>query len=493
MVAIYSIQIEKQVLGGLINNPSAFAEIDGFISSKDFCSESHSTIYNVIKSTLSKGEEIDKVIVAQKIKNLGISFKDDINIFDYLASISFTQITLNATVKTAQELAKITIRRGTYDSGRKLMEFAKSSGEKSISEFVSGADGIYNENVSTYTTESNPANIFDGIVDLIEDRSINPNTDTGLLTPYKEFNRLFGGLRRGNLYAVAARPGQGKTTWINDLCFKVAVNNKVKTLVLDTEMSKEEMQFRLAAAISGIPVWHLETGNWRRNKEMCDKFKEAKAKLATYEYHHHHIGNKDIDQVCSLVRRWYYSEVGRGNDCLIAYDYVKLTGEKVDRNWAEYQAIGEKIDKLKKLSEELNCPIITAMQLNRTGESHGRNSSNIVDDSSVISLSDRLQWFASYVGIFRRKSEDELALDGENFGTHKLITLKSRFQGRYAAGHHDLIKRVTADGSERYVNNYVNFEVDNFDVTERGSLRHVVDAAQERHDLDDNNENGEIL
>jgi|TARA_R110000751_G_scaffold266876_1_gene365849 replicative DNA helicase len=490
---IYSIQIEKHVIGGLINNPSAFAEIDGFISGKDFFTDSHATIYNVIKSTLSKGEDIDKVIVAQKIKNLGISFKDDINIFDYLTSISFTQITEKATVKVAQELAKITVRRETYYSGKKLMEFAKSSGEKTINEFISGSDSIYNDNVSAYTTETKPSNIFDGIVDLIEDRSVNPGEDTGLLTSYEEFNRLFGGLRRGNLYAIAARPGQGKTTWINDLCFKIATKNKVKALVLDTEMSKEEMQFRLAAAISGIPVWYLETGNWRKNKEMVEKFKKAKDKLATYDYHHHHIGNKDIDQVCSLVKRWYYSEVGRGNDCVIAYDYVKLTGEKVDRNWAEYQAIGEKIDKLKKLSEELNCPIITAMQLNRSGEGHGRNSANITDDSSAISLSDRLQWFASYVGIFRRKSEDELALDGEAFGTHKLITLKSRFQGRNATGHHDLIKRITVDGSERHVNNYVNFDVDNFDVTERGSLRHIVEAQKERHDLDEGNDDGEIL
>ena len=256
---IYSIQIEKHVIGGLINNPSAFAEIDGFISGKDFFTDSHATIYNVIKSTLSKGEEIDKVIVAQKIKNLGISFKDDINIFDYLTSISFTQITQSATVKTAQELAKITVRRETYYSGKKLMEFAKSSGEKTINEFISGSDSIYNDNVSAYTTETKPSNIFDGIVDLIEDRSVNPGEDTGLLTSYKEFNRLFGGLRRGNLYAIAARPGQGKTTWINDLCFKIATKNKIKALVLDTEMSKEEMQFRLAAAISGIPVWYLET------------------------------------------------------------------------------------------------------------------------------------------------------------------------------------------------------------------------------------------
>ena len=485
---IYSQQIERQVLGGLINNPTAYIDIERFISSQDFYTETHGTIYNVIKTILSKGESLDKVILAQKIQNLGISFKDDCNIFDYINSISFTQITKSATFGTAQELAKITARRETYLTGQKLMKFSKENGEHSINDFIAGADSIYNENIATFTTEEAPSNIFDGIVDMIEDRAQNPHDDTGLLSPYPEFNRMYGGLRRGNLYAIAARPGQGKTTWINDLCFKIGVKNKVKALVLDTEMSKEEMQFRLIASISGIPVWHLETGNWRKNKEMCDKFVAAKEQLKQYNYHHHHIGNKDIDQVCALVKRWYYSEVGRGNDCVIAYDYVKLTGEKVDRNWAEYQAIGEKVDKLKKLSEELNCPIITAMQLNRSGEGQNR-----IDDSSAISLSDRLQWFASYVGIFRRKSEDELALDGENFGTHKLITLKSRFQGRDAAGHNDYIRRVTGDGSERYVSNYVNFDIQNFNIEERGSLRDIVDTQMERHNLENNDSGVDLI
>ena len=52
---------------------------------------------------------------------------------------------------------------------------------------------------------------------------------------------------------------------------------------------------------------------------------------------------------------------------------------------------------------EVNAPMLTAMQLNRSAE--GRNR---VDDSSAISLSDRLQWFAAFVGIFRQKDEEEL-------------------------------------------------------------------------------------
>ena len=178
--------------------------------------------------------------------------------------------------------------------------------------------------------------------------------------------------------------------------------------------------------------------------------------------------------------------MGRGEPCLIVYDYVKLTGERVGNNWAEYQAIGDKVDKLKKIAEEINAPLLTAMQLNRSGES-------ATDDSSAIALSDRMQWFASFVAIFRRKTVDEVALDGENFGTHKLIPTKTRFQGQFAAGHHDILRRRTEDG-ERLVNNYLNFSVENFDIEENGSLRHIIEAENEQYFVEDENPtDGELL
>jgi replicative DNA helicase len=493
MSTIYSLRIEKHVLGGIINHPSSFYELDGFVTSEDFFSELHATVFKVIKSILLEGEhtgrKLDEVILAQKIKNLGLTFKDDIDVDSYIKSISFSQITKKATIETAKELVKLKVRRNTEETARELVEYARKTGESTLSDFITGADKIYSDRIYEYVGEAEPSNLFENIDSLIEERGNHPNDDPGLLTSYDEFNRLYGGLRPGNLYAIASRPGQGKTTWINDMLFKTSVKNNIKALILDTEMSKEEMQFRMTAAISGVPVWYLETGNWRKNREMMTKVREALDRIKDFDYTHFHVGNKDIDQVCNTVKRWYYRNVGRGNPCIIGYDYVKLTGEKVDRNWAEYQAIGDKIDKLKKLSEELNCPILTAMQLNRQGESHNRNSDQVVDDSSVIALSDRLQWFSSYVGIFRRKTLDEIAMDGQEYGTHKLVTIKSRFQGRDAAGHQDLVRRVVADGSERYVHNYLNFNVDNFDCEELGSLQTIVQRQRDQHTLEDQNSN----
>ena len=132
------------------------------------------------------------------------------------------------------------------------------------------------------------------------------------------------------------------------------------------------------------------------------------------------------------------------------------------------------------------------MQLNRSGE-RGSNSA-AVDDSSAISLSDRLQWFASFVAIFRRKTTEEVATDGQEFGTHKLIPLKTRFQGKDAAGHQDIMRRTFGDGTQRFVNNFLNYEVDNFNVSESGSLRDIIARENEQFFVEGGNENdGELL
>jgi hypothetical protein len=81
-------------------------------------------------------------------------------------------------------------------------------------------------------------------------------------------------------------------------------------------------------------------------------------------------------------------------------------------------------------------------------------------------------------------------MDGDRFGTHKLIPLKTRFQGRDAAGHQDLLRRRTVETvngrrvqSEKFVNNFLNFRVENFQVKEEGSLQDIITFEQQNFDI----------
>ncbi len=494
MESIYSIQIERHVLGGLIKNPKVFADIERYISEKDFVNEVHQTIFCVLRNAIIKNESVDTVIVAEKIKNIGISFKDDINIYDYLESISFISINIKGLMEAAQELAKLTVRRNLYHKCGEIQKFIKENGEKEIDEIVSRVDTLYGDELKEIeTAEQEPELLLSDIESMVEERGENPCEESGFQTPYPEFNRMYGGLRPGNLYAIVSRPGQGKSTFIMDLCRKISTASKVKALILDTEMETQDVKFRIASALTGVSLWYLETGNWMKSPELVVKVREAFKEIdKNCELYHYPVGNKNIDQLCSFARRWKMSHVKRGESFVLGYDYVKLTGERVGNNWAEYQAIGDKVDKLKKLAEELDCPIITAIQANRSGERGNRGGA--VDDSSAIAQSDRLQWFASFVGIFRRKFVDELASDGEEFGTHKLVMLKTRFQGRDAAGHHDLVRRTDENGNVRFEPNFINFNVGNFNIEEVGTAADIAARERMQYSLEDESDrDGDVI
>jgi len=481
MTSLYSQKLERHVLSGAIKNPEVFAEVDACISEKDFYFKIHETIFKLVREKLIKGERVDQIILGQKVENLGLSFSDISDIPSYIESICFIKPSKKATVEAAQEIKKLSIKRQLCSTLDKAKASVSKSGNEEIDKIISESDSIYNSTALKFDLNEAPEDIFSGLQKQILEISENPSTDTGLETPFPEFNRMYGGLRAGNLYAIASRPGQGKSTFLMTLGMKVSEINDCYVLYLDTEMSTTEQKFRLAASLSGVPLWYLETGNWKNHDEYKKKVEDSFSKFKSSKFFHFQSGNKDIDEIISVIRRWHIKHIKKGDKCMIIYDYVKMTGEKVGQNWGEHQAIGDKVDKLKKISEEIQAPLFTAIQMNRSGENQNRRGSELVDDSSAIALSDRLQWFASFVAIFRRKTLDEIAIDGEQFGTHKLVPTKTRFQGKDAAGHQDLVRRRVEEmvrgeptQVERWCLNFLNFNIENFTVIERGSLRDIV-------------------
>ena len=491
---LYSIQVERHALAGILQNPEVLADVDSFLSEKDFFIEPHNVIYSCLRQIILAHEKPDKVLLAQKIKNLGISFKEGINIFDYIEAITFAPITKKATIQAAQELVKLRALREIESSTSEIKSHVSKSVNQPLETTIAEVDAIYAKTIKSFSSNQNIAiDLFEDMYESIEETGNNPKEEIGISTPYSEFNRLYGGLRDGNVYIFVSRPKQGKTTFLDDLIHKISKHHKIPCLIIDTEMSSKEIKFRTAAAISKVPLWYLETGRWRTNEEYVKKIRETDFKNVKQQYKVFHIGvgNMPVDLVSSLIRRWHMLHVGRGKQCVIAYDYLKLTNEKLSNNWAEHQALGEKVDKFKRLSEELQFPFISAAQANRSGENKGKLSSDISDDGAIVAISDRLNWFSTYVGHLRRKAEDEIVLDTPVMGTHKLIELFARYQGKDAMGHRDRFLRVFPDGKRAYVSNYINFTIDNFEVIENGSLRDSIAAQNAQFLLQDPERNRE--
>ena len=161
---------------------------------------------------------------------------------------------------------------------------------------------------------------------------------------------------------------------------------------------------------------------------------------------------------------------------IFSFDYIKTTFEnKSNKN--EWQIVGEMVDTFKKLiTKEIlyeNKPVIsmiTSVQMNRTGTSRNRSSENIVEDETVVSLSDRITQFCSHMFLLRSKEPAEIA-EHSNFGTHKLTNIKSRHLGQDPMGEIQPVRML--DGTLK--RNFINLDFNNFNITERGDLRDLVE------------------
>jgi replicative DNA helicase len=483
---VYSYELEQHLIAGLIKHPQTYPLIASFIDASDFFDQNtivNKTIFSVLRQSLEKGDALDEVILTQRVQSLNISFEDNINISDYIKALSLRQISKDGVLKAAQELKKITVRREIHNSSLDVAKSMKSlSANASFDDIVSQADKIYNDKINLYEMGSNkPENLFDEMEDFIEERGNNPIDEFGLMWPHQRVNDLYGSLLRpGNITVVVARAGVGKTQFCMDFCTKVSeMNNHVPVLHFDNgEMSKEELIIRQCSALSGVPMHLLETGRWRQaGDEIISKVRSTWNKIKNFKFYYYNVAGHSIDSMLNIIRRFYFSEIGRGNKMIFSFDYIKTTYER-QNGASSWETVGRMVDKFKQLIQKELCfndvpavAMLTSVQSNRLGITNNRSAENVVDDESIVSLSDQITQFCSHLFLLRQKTMDEIQSEPENFGTHKLICLKYRWLGKDV--HRALQPVEMPDGSKR--KNYINLHMENFALEERGDLQDLVD------------------
>lgn len=245
---------------------------------------------------------------------------------------------------------------------------------------------------------------------------------------------------------------------VNFMAYSVAGNkkNNCRVLILDTELETDRIIARNLSALSGVNEFKIKHGLWVNNQFDKNKVHAALNTLEKYQgrVHHEYVANRSIDEVISIAKRWYVQNIKEGENCLIVYDYLKSTQDNISNAFESYELLGMKTDKLKKLVSELpRTAGLTAVQINRTGGT---------------AMSSQIEWHCSNMYRLEKKSIEEITEGGKEFGTHKLVEVLARVQGEGALGADNYVKRATKDGDE-YVQNYINFKIDSFNVLECGS------------------------
>jgi replicative DNA helicase len=493
---IFSYEIEKKVLSGLLQHPNKWGEISCFLCDRDFYSEDSKvniSIFKLIRNALDNAEVIDETILIQRLDQLKVSFPDSIDISEYIFSLAFFKVSEDIFLSSIRELKKFTARREIYESCKDVASFVKKADPSlKYSEIVDRADKLYNDSIQNFEiSDSGPVNLFEIMEDVIEERGNNPVEEFGLMGPHQRVNDLYGSLLlAGNISVIVARSGVGKTQFVMDYTTRVSAETGVPVLHFDNgEMSEEELIFRQCSAMTGIPMWLLQTGKWRTSsykdlspEQVVAKVRSAWDKIKNMEFYYENVAGMSPEEMCSFLKRFYYSKIGRGNPLIFSFDYIKSDFGNLGKSDG-WQQVGKMVDQFKQtIHKELKFdgkPVVsmmTSVQSNRLGITNNRQPENIVDDESVVSLSDNITQFCSHLFLLRKKVAEEIHEEGERFGTHKLVNLKSRHLGKNALRAINPVQM--ADGSNK--NNFINLNIENFRIEERGDLQDLVDSINHR-------------
>lgn len=475
-----TLEIEKQALAGLIKSSEVgdivYSTAGIFLTEEDFprkTTEYHGPIFALIKQVRDKGQRPSSAIIAQQLKEYGITFKSDITPYQYLEALENYRINADGAIQAIQELKKISIARKIIVQARNVQKFVECNVAKlSAEDLIKTADQMYNEGVGSMITASNASvDIYGSMKTLVEERGNNPITDNGMIMPnWKYLHGMYGSLwRPANITVVVARSGVGKTTLALDWNAQVSQIYQIPVIHLDNgEMDHEELIFRQAAAESGVPMHSIETGKWRKNEQFVKLVREALDRISKGKrplIHYLDIGGKTVTEIINAARREYFSKVGRGNPCILSYDYIKTSFESGNKQ--EHQVVGEMVDRFKQfIKTEMrfeNKPVMsmfTSVQQNRYGEG-----------DQAVSLSDRIKQFCSTLFLLEKKTAEDLieepTKDGIRiFGTHRLRNLKCRHLGEMVDRALTPVKMP--DGTLK--DNYINLNISNFHSSECGDL-----------------------
>lgn len=497
--SIYDQELERRLISGLLKYPQKYFEIEQFISEKDFYSEDskfYKTAFSVLSEMIKRGEAIDDVVVATRIKSLGISFEDDISVMDYLAGMFRAQIPEDGVIQVAKDLKKVTMRRECLEDAWEVAKKMRSMPPTaSYQDIVEAVDKTWNRRVSNYENfgENEGENIYESMESYIYDLAENPDKNAGLPMPYKLTEKIYGPLLSGgNIFVVCGRSGGSKSTFMMDLATKTSAMSGIPVIHFDNgELSKNELMLRQTAALSGVPIFHLKNGTWRNNKELHDKIVSLWPTIKSLKHYYFNVAGMSLEQMCSLLKRSYYQHVGRGNKAIFLFDYIKSQSVNGRSEWA---FIGDLVDAFKKVIHkeiisdgEPMISMLTGAQANRSATVTGKKIEQIEESENAVGLSDRIVQLSSHTAILRVKTDEELANEEFKFGTHTLLFVKCRHLGELWEKHIHPIK--TSKGPRK---NYINFHIENFCVEEKEDLEAIISSLDGGIIEDSEEENEEL-
>jgi replicative DNA helicase len=205
----HNLDAEVSVVGSMLLDKDAIAEVTEIIGPEDFYRGAHRTMFEAIRDLYDRGEPVDAITLGDELGKRGTL--DDIGGQVAIADILSRVPTSANALHYARIVAAHALRRRLIETGTQITRIGYDDTE-GIDEAVDTAEQlVYNVAQHGRVSEFTPMKqlLTEGFA-IIEKLHENNSAITGLATGFTDFDELTSGLQPSNLVILAARPAMGK-------------------------------------------------------------------------------------------------------------------------------------------------------------------------------------------------------------------------------------------------------------------------------------------
>ena len=350
---------EKALLGAVLINSKMLLLASRVVKGADFFRRAHRMIFDAMVALDARNSEIDLITVLAELAKAGA--QDEVGGPAYVSALTdgvphSTNVEHYAAIVKghAQRRALITaanqILADAYDAALEPHEVVTAADQAVIElqrsdacEFVSIAETVSDEYRSLETAAENRGKLI------------------GITSGLPSLDDLTQGWQSGDFIVVAARPSIGKT--MLTLNMAVAASDAGKHVaIFSLEMRRRQLQKRLLAHLSGVPMnmilsGHLGENDYARLGESMSRY--AALRISINDRAHQTVW--DIRTACRILKSQHRLD-------LVVVDYLQLMTGSLDARENRNAQLSDISRRLKVMADEIAAPVILLSQLNRAGD-----------------------------------------------------------------------------------------------------------------------------
>ena len=249
--ALFSITLEQDVIGAILENKTAFDAVSGIINDGDFYDLRHASLFRAVSYLSRQNQAHDALSVSHHLAKHGRleCIGGDAYIGDIVRSTHYAgESSIEA---RALQVRNLSSGRRLIASCQKIISMVESPTESStLDDTINQAESLIMSirDSQARENEMGPKPIKDVLnrtLDILESR-VHTNGETGMDTGFDNLNEIIHGLHPKTLVIVAAVPGMGKTTFAINM-----IENAMLKTALMARLSCSQWRWATRISLSG--------------------------------------------------------------------------------------------------------------------------------------------------------------------------------------------------------------------------------------------------